>query len=85
MTMRWLRRLLRPKPARRTMCAQRAYDRWIAARDKREPAFSMYYAELDSEERAARAYRDSAKRLAAATARWQRERLTSARDTATAS
>jgi hypothetical protein len=63
---------------------QRAYDRWIAGRDKREPAFSMYHAELDAEERAARAYRDSAERLAAATARWDRERLTGARDTVAA-
>jgi hypothetical protein len=63
---------------------QKAYDRWIVARDTRGSAFSMYYAELDSEERAARTYRDSADRLAAATAPWQDERFAAPRDTPTA-
>jgi hypothetical protein len=52
---------------------QRAYDRWIAGRDQREPAFSTYAAELDSEERAARAYRDRAEQLAEAVVQWQGE------------
>jgi hypothetical protein len=62
---------------------QTAYDRWIEARDPRGSAFSIYYAELDSEERAARTYRDSAERLAAAAATWQHERFTAPPDTAT--
>jgi hypothetical protein len=62
----------------REQCAevQRAYDRWIAGRDQREPAFSAYTAELDSEERCARAYRHCSEQLAGATSRWRRESLT---------
>jgi hypothetical protein len=53
----------------REQCAevQSAYDRWISGRDESGLAFSIYNAELDLEERAARAYRDSTERLALAT------------------
>jgi hypothetical protein len=46
---------------------QSAYDRWISGREEGGVAFAMYHAELEFEERAARAYRDSAERLALAT------------------
>jgi hypothetical protein len=53
----------------REQCAevQSAYDRWISGRDESGLAFSIYNAELDLEERAARAYRGSTERLAVAT------------------
>lgn len=55
----------------RKQCAavQSAYDRWLAGRDESGVAFAIYRAELEFEEQAARAYRDSAKRLALATRR----------------
>lgn len=51
---------------------QSAYDRWLAGRDESGVAFAIYRAELEFEEQAARAYRDSAKRLALATPRTSR-------------
>jgi hypothetical protein len=53
----------------REQCAevQCAYERWVASRDDSGLAYSIYNAELDLEERAARAYRDATERLAVAT------------------
>jgi hypothetical protein len=48
---------------------QSAYDRWIAGDDQRGHAFAIYHAELEFEERAARAYRECTERLALATGR----------------
>lgn len=53
----------------REQCAevQSAYDRWISRHEGGGVAFAIYCAELEFEERAARAYRDCAERLALAT------------------
>jgi hypothetical protein len=42
---------------------QSAYERWSSGREERGLAFAIYRAELEFEEHAARAYRQSAERL----------------------
>jgi hypothetical protein len=46
---------------------QSAYERWSSSREERDLAFAIYRAELEFEEHAARAYRQSAERLSTST------------------